>query len=177
MHWIVLILTVLDQGSKIIVNTFFRDVTANIIGDALQFKVVLNTNQLSLYNGHLIDLNINNTILIAIGLIALAGLITFYLYLTKEKVMNRMAYTIFALSFSAIVCSTIDKFFWGGSLDFIAIQRYIIDPKDIYIGLGYSLLVVHVLNNAFRKETIYTEKQISAKGYFQFVKNSLLKSA
>lgn len=86
-----------------------------------------------------------------------------------------MAYTIFALFFSAIICSTIDKVFWGGSLDFIAIPRYIIDPKDLYIGVGYALFMIHALNNAFRKETIYTEKQISTKGYFRYLKNNLLK--
>lgn len=177
MHWLVLFLTVLDQGSKIIVNTFFKDVTASFFDDALGFQVVLNTDQLSMYNGHLIDLNLSHATLTGIGLASLAGLVTFYLYLKKEKVMNKMAYTIFALSIAAVICSTIDKVFWGGSLDFIVIPRYIVDPKDIYITIATFLFLIHAMNNTFRKETIYTKNQISTKGYLHFIKNGLAKRA
>lgn len=72
MYWLVFFLTVLDQGSKMIVNTFFNDVTAFILGDRFGFKVVLNTDQLSLYNGHVIDLNISHTTLTILGLLFLA---------------------------------------------------------------------------------------------------------
>lgn len=175
MHWLVLFLTVLDQGSKIIVNTFFRDATAYFFGDAFGFRVVLNTDHLSMYNGHLIDLNLSHATLTGIDLVSLLGLITFYLYLKKEKAMNKMAYTIFALSITAVICSTIDKVFWGGSLDFIVIPRYIVDPKDIYIWMATILFLLHAMNNAFRKETIYTKNQITTKGYLRFVKNGLAK--
>ncbi len=41
----------------------------------------------------------------------------------------------------AAICSTIDRLFWGGSLDYILIANYIIDLKDIYLTIGGILLV------------------------------------
>lgn len=140
-----IILIVIDQVVKIIIKNFFMYTKLYLKG-VVGFFPYLNTSQLSMFNNEM-HMNLNYWKLIIINIIAIGILVGLYIILkrgSKEKsikYLNKM----FVFLFSGIVCSLIDKIFWGGSLDYFLIGSQVMDIKDLYLLLGFCFYVVWVL--------------------------------
>jgi signal peptidase II len=60
----------------------------------------------------------------------------------------------FTYLFSGEICSTVDKIFWGGSLDYVLVEGFFIfDLKDVYLSLFDAIVVLCLIFNykGFRK--------------------------
>ena len=145
----VLMLVALDVFSKIIVKTLFMNVTFTMFDGLLTFRPFLNTDSMSLFNGLVVDFNINLQSLIITNLILLVLMIPIYLYLRSIKFKNLFLCLILIFLSSGAIASTIDRIIWGGSLDFISISNYIIDFKDIYLFLSIFVAIVYMIKGLF----------------------------
>lgn len=175
MHWLILILIVIDQASKIIMNVFFKDISLELIeNNILGMRVFLNTENLSVFNHEIFDFNLSLSLLILLNIVILAVLISIYFYFQKNQFSNRITSMIFILLIAGTISSTIDRVFWGGSLDFIVLLGYIVDLKDLYAVAGATIVAVYTLGIEFNMIKVDVSA-LSTKGYFQFIKNNLLK--
>lgn len=69
---------------------------------------------------------------------------------------------------AASISSTIDRVFWGGSLDFIVVAGWIVDFKDIYLTLGLIFLVFYAFKN-MDLESNWRDDLKLVKQYFKFL--------
>lgn len=146
---LVFLLVSLDLLSKIAVKLLFMDVTFSIFNGILTFRPFLNTNSMSLFNGLVLDLNISLQNLIILNLVLLILMIPIYLYLRSINFKNLFLYSILVFLVSGGISSTLDRVFWGGSLDFILISNYIIDFKDIYLFLSVFIAFLYMIKGLF----------------------------
>ena len=142
---LVFLLVSLDLLSKIAVKLFFMDLAFSIFNGLFTFRPYLNTNSMSLFNGLVLDLNISLQNLILVNLILLTLMIPIYLYLRSIEFKNLFLYSILVFLVSGGIASTLDRVFWGGSLDFILISNYIIDFKDIYLFLSVFIAFLYMI--------------------------------
>lgn len=172
---LVLILVFIDQFSKIIVNTFLKNSSFRIFEGRIGFDVYLNKDYISVFN-HDFNLNLSLITLIVINIFILVLLVTFYVYVLKNKGLNNLLRILLLISIAAAICSIIDKIFWGGSLDFIVFFGYIIDFKDIMLYIGVVLFfIIYLFKYEIRKIDLNEIQSLSIKGYFQYLRNILIK--
>lgn len=141
----------IEQFIKIIVNTFFFENQIMFLDGMFGFKPYLNTTQLSFFNNEL-GMNVGLSVLIFLNIILLPIIpLSIYLLFKKEKV-HKVIYLAHDFVFAAMICSLIDKVFWGGSLDYIYLfNRWIVDLKDIYFVLALVGVFYCGLENEIRK--------------------------
>lgn len=75
------------------------------------------------------------------------------IFFWEMKKSNTQRYVKVALitALSASICSLVDKVYWGGSLDYILVFSYIVDLKDLYIGIACIIAVVGTLKESCDK--------------------------
>lgn len=172
---IIFILVLIDQISKIVVNSFFKEYSFRFLYGKLGFEVYLNKYYMSVFNSNL-GLNLSTLILIVINLITLIFLISFYLYTIESNSLSKVLRISLILIISANICSIIDKVFWGGSLDFIVFFGYIIDIKDILLYLGVlSFGIIYIYKYEIRKIDMKDVKDLKFKNYFRYIKTMFLR--
>ena len=137
---VVAILVAIEMVIKIIIDVFFMEKKL-IFFEQFGFKPHLNTTQLSMFNNEL-DMGVSTAALIVLN-IALILLVPVGLYfLHRNDDLCDAIYVVQDLLMAGMVCSLLDKVFWGGSLDYIYLfGRWIVDLKDIYMVAG---LVVYI---------------------------------
>lgn len=164
----VLLLVVMDQGIKIYINNNMFDKTIYIFKDLVAFKPIMNTayswiNSLGKFGiGLWPHLIFNFTVLVLT-----ISIFAFY----KEKYKPNKAINLFFLVwFAGLICSTIDKMFWGGTLDYIYLKNlFTFDLKDAYITLSEIILVFYAavnykVLNKMDDKLLYKEFRLFIKG-------------
>lgn len=96
---------------------------------------------MSIFNNEM-NLNFNSLTLIVMNIICIILVLLIKVYLKNKCGEKLLLNYCFIFLFSGVICSLIDKIFWGGSLDYILIYKKIIDVKDIYLFLGVILLLL-----------------------------------
>jgi signal peptidase II len=144
----IVILIALEQLLKhLIRNHFDMSAEIEIIKDWLYIIPSLNT--LGSWGAARFGLEFGMKTFIIMNIIAVPLFIQLYRFYIVEKEKSFWVDLCFVLGFSGVVCSLIDKVFFGGSLDFIAIDNlFIADIKDFYITLSIGCLLVEMFVNS-----------------------------
>lgn len=152
------ILILIEQGLKLLIDQFLFDKNYNLIGDYVQFKPYLNV-KYSWINS-LFDLGISRMLHIILVILVLAITFVIYQFLKTKNVEGQFIDWLFIFVFSAVFCSLIDKVFWGGSLDYIALKGlFIFDLKDFYMTISEGMLIVMAVFD-YKKIRRVNEKEL-----------------
>lgn len=118
----------------------------------------------------LFDLPVNVTMIVAMNTLIILFFLNTYIYsIHKNKLNNTSVFIVCLFAISGAICAMLDKLFWGGSLDFLYIERlFICDLKDMYLFFAMLLALVFILMN----QSVI--KEINAKNFiiFCFKRNS-----
>ncbi|MGG7145145.1 signal peptidase II [Clostridium nigeriense] len=175
--FIFIVLMLIDQGCKIIINMFFFNDYIEIIKGFLSFDPIINTDG-SWLNARF-GLGVGFSSLILLNIIAVILFIEVYRYYLSKGNKDFWSDMSFLFITSGALCSLIDKVFYGGSLDFIGISNlFIADIKDIYINLGILFFIMLIYINGYFKEdenTTLKDDWNSIKKFFKFMKKDILK--
>ena len=131
---IVILLTIIDQISKILITQFIHEPIGN---EFFGIEIVNNTGMAFGFN----DGNVKNIFLSIFVLAIVFG----FIKNQAERLDNK---TIVALSIiiSGGISNLIDRLFRGGVLDFIKVYKFpIFNIADIYVVLGWILLVIFLI--------------------------------
>ncbi|MGH4051954.1 MAG: signal peptidase II [Clostridium sp.] len=170
----IFLLVFLDQFIKLIVYTFLSNVKFNIFNNFFGFRSLLNSNHLSVFNSDFLNINININILIILNIFICLFLISLLKYFRHIKIKTTAIYTSLLLFIAGGISSTIDRIFWGGSLDYVILLGYIIDLKDIYLFVGSIIILIIVIKNLdFKKSN--KKDMLVIKNYFVFIKDACKK--
>lgn len=174
---IFIVLMLIDQGTKIIIKSFFFNKYIEIIKDFLSFDPIINTDG-SWLNARF-GLGVGFSVLILLNFLAVILFIEVYRYYLSKGNKDFWADMSFLFIVAGALCSLIDKVFYGGSLDFIGISDlFIADIKDIYINLGilFFIMLIYV-KGYFKEEDNSTLKDDwkSIKEFFRFMRKDILK--
>lgn len=148
----VIILVIIDQVIKIVINNNFFDKKFRILPPLLYFEPMFNR-QYSWINS-MLQLNIGKYVHISLVAIISILIYLFYQYLNKQFGTNKIINIMYAFIFSGAMCSLIDKIFWNGSLDYILVNGFFtFDLKDVYINIFNGLLILSLfLKNKVLKQ-------------------------
>ncbi|HEX3046091.1 MAG TPA: signal peptidase II [Bacillota bacterium] len=140
--WIsVFFLIAIEQGIKIMINHFALNKNTPILAPFLYFKPMFNRDYSWLNS--MLQLGINRWVHIATVVIMIIFIYWFYRFLNQRIGNNNTINLLFALVFSAAICSLLDKIFWNGSLDYILLKGFFtFDLKDVYINIAIGLLIL-----------------------------------
>lgn len=145
--WIaVLILTVIEQGIKLVINQNYLEANTRIIPPWIYFKPMFNRDY-SWFNS-MLQLNVGKGIHIVgvIGILILIYLI--FKFLDSRNIEGKAIDTMFAFVIAGAICSLIDKVFWDGSLDYILLKGFFtFDLKDVYINVFNGLLLLMLITD------------------------------
>jgi len=169
--WI-LLLVVLDQTTKIIINFFFLEIQFEIIPSLFEFKPTFNDKH-SWVNSLLYgNFNVNMGLWFHIILFLFIGIIVFTFYgcfrnnIAENKKLLDVAFIFFI---AGIICAFIGNLLWEkGTLDFIYLKPlFVFDLKDLYLNCFVALFLVYAHKN---REQI---KTIKIKNVIDYIKEQL----
>ncbi|WDV48090.1 signal peptidase II [Clostridiaceae bacterium M8S5] len=135
-----------DQVVKIVIDMNYKDIEFNIIPNLIIYRPVLN-DKFSWINS-LFDIGIGKVthilLLIILGIIVL--LVFKYIRAIKADSIGVIVGFMFLIS--GLICSIIDKIFWGGSLDYINLKGFFtFDLKDIYATIAEVIFTIIIIAN------------------------------
>lgn len=166
---LIIILILIDQLTKIIVNIFLKDVSFRVLNGRLGFDVYLNKDYMSMFNRNF-GLNLSALTLTLINIGILLFLISLYLYVLKNDGLNKKIRICIVIVIAAALCSIIDKIFWGGSLDYIVSFGYIYDLKDVMLYFGVILgIILFLYKYQIKKIDLNEIENLSYSGYFKYL--------
>lgn len=142
---IIISLIVIDQIVKLFISNFIGDKVIHLIPGFLHIHPILNEiNSSGILPNYkfFIGIEIVVTIIVFILFIFLYRFWCFFM----DK-CNNLAISVLIFLISGILCSIIDRIFWGGSLDYICFYTqwvngyisYTIDLKDVYLDIMFVL--------------------------------------
>lgn len=139
---VIIVLTAIDQLAKYIINRFFFQTVFEIIPGILIFKPVHNTN-MSWFGSLGLQIFAKYYFTVIINLLIFIAAIVLYRYIyVNMEVRGKLTQIIFIFLFAAILCSTIDRIFWKGSIDYIRLEGFFtFDIKDCY-GTVFEILFI-----------------------------------
>jgi uncharacterized protein YacL len=149
--WIILLI-VIDQAIKIVINSFFLEVRVEIIPSLFEFRPVFNDKH-SYFNSLLYsNFNINLGLVFHLFLFLLAGIIFVILHRFLRKNISenkKLLDTAFVFATAGLICGLIGNLIWEkGTLDYIYLKPlFIFDLKDLYINCFVILFLVYFLKN------------------------------
>ncbi|MCK4258172.1 MAG: signal peptidase II [Halanaerobiales bacterium] len=144
--WIVSLVTC-DQIIKYVIKTFVEEKgMISLISDWLFISNVLNVH--GSFVTSRFDLKVNMIWIILVNVLILFFIIQGYRYY-KQKMRTSFWIDLTMLLFVAGgISSFIDKVFFGGSLDFIALKGlFVADLKDFYLTIGIGCMMVELIVN------------------------------
>lgn len=164
--FVILILFLIDQLSKIIVSSFFKYnsiKTINVISN--YFSITPYINDQGSFIASRFDINAPFILFTLLNFIILMLIFFVYRYKLQKAHINSIEQLTFIFLFSGGLCSLIDKIFWGGSLDFLQIHNlFIADIKDIFITFGLGSFIL---------SNMISDDQINLKDLGNFILKSL----
>lgn len=145
---IIFVLIIIEQGTKLIIrSTISMGTSYELIHDWLYFYPLLNT--LGSWGASRFGINLGIDVFLAINIIIIPLVVQIYRFYIKEKEPSFWADTTFLLCFSGIICSMIDKMFFGGSLDFLMLKDlFVADIKDFYLTLSIGCMLTELILNS-----------------------------
>jgi len=149
--WI-LLLVLVDQGSKLIIANCFIDTQFYIIEDVLGFHPVYNIQHSFLNN----LLNLKLSLWLHVILLFCIQWLIIYVYSNyrSKQPKTKLLDVSFIFGQAGLICVFLGWFFWkDGILDFIFLYALTIDLKDIYLNCFVLLFIVNILKN--RKEGLH----------------------
>ncbi len=162
------LLVLLDQCIKLFIHFFFRNSEINIIGEYIQFKPYLNI-EYSWINS-LLHLGIGRYIHILVLILVILAVGICFKFIRAMKKGDKLVDILFIVIISGALCSLIDKVFWGGSLDYIALKGlFIFDLKDVYITI-FEMLLAGMLVFNYKGLRRMDDKKLY-RNFKSFVKN------
>lgn len=161
-------LTSVDQILKFLIRFLDAEkVYKNLFVDWLHFAPFLNTSGSWAASRYGIILDIR--VLSLLNLLGVLLIIEIYRFYSRISSKNFWSDICFILFMSGALASIIDKFFFQGSLDFIAIGHlFIADIKDFYLTLSISCLVVMTILYGDLKSNIKEDLQL-VKAFCSFL--------
>lgn len=148
----ILLLILIDQCIKIYISNNLMRENFYIINDIVEFAPTLNTSY-SWFNS-LFDLGIGLLPHIVVNTIILLISILIFDFTRLKQKEGKIIELLFFLLLAGVICSLIDKIFWGGSLDYIYLKGFFtFDLKDVYLSIFEIILISCWLFNykGFRK--------------------------
>lgn len=144
---VIFIFVIIDQGIKDIIRNYFPlEHHIQLLSNWLYLYPIVNTKGSWAASRFGLDMGIK--VYIIFNIIFFPVTIYVYKYYSRSYRKSFFLNSSFILIFAGIVCSLIDKVFWGGSLDYILIKDiFVADLKDIYITLGAGSLIIEMLLN------------------------------
>ena len=143
--WAIALFTI-DQIIKIVINQYFMDVKFDIIPPLFYFRP--KQSQDYSYVNYLFNLGMGFWIHAIIRCLVAILLVVLYNLFRKISGNAKIINVAFIFGFAAILCSLIDTFIWGGSLDFIYLKPlFIFDFKDLYIDTWIILFLLYYIKN------------------------------
>ncbi len=148
----ILLLVVLDQLIKIIINAYYFDNHFEIVPSLLEFKPTFNTRHSYVNDLLYTHLNIDIGFWAHIILYLLIGLFmpVFYVWLRDHFDRNGNLLGIsFIFLFAALVCTSLGSLIWkNGTLDYIYLKPlFVFDLKDVYTDIAIGFFLVYALKN------------------------------
>lgn len=143
----VLALTALDQGMKIWITRRCPGASVTLLSGRLRFQPVVNRD-LS-WAGQFVPWLREKKTAIGLNLLALAIIWNKWRQIRRRAggSPGPLSRAGAALSFSAGLCSLLDKSLWGGSLDYLQVPGIgTLDLKDAYLFAGLAALSPRVLH-------------------------------
>ncbi len=150
------LLIALDQVIKLIIYHFAMGKKIRLLGDFIYFSPVFNKDisWASARTGLKVGLAPHIAFSIVLTIVFILLGIKYYHQYTDKKYMI-IAYFV---SLSGMICSAIDRIFWGSSIDYIGIKGFcVFDLKDMLVNAMYVLVIGMIISE------IENEK-ISKKG-------------
>jgi signal peptidase II len=144
-RWIIVIaLIFIEQAIKLVINCFFFYKNISIIPNAVYFKPIFNRDY-SWVNS-MLQLGVGKWLHIALVAVIILLIVKFYTYLNYRSIKDKLIDWFFIFIISSAMCSLIDKVFWDGSLDYIAlIGLFTFDLKDLYGVISDGLLLLFAI--------------------------------
>ncbi len=139
-------LVILDQIIKIIIKELYFTNTHELMHNIFYFKPYINTD----YSWINSLFNLNISLFIHLSFVTITGIIMFfsYDYIKYHNYNSKIIRILFVFWFSGVICSFVDKVFWGGSLDYIYLKPlFIFDLKDCYIAIGEILSILLIIKH------------------------------
>lgn len=144
--WIfTILLIVVEQVIKLIINANYLDSRTPIIGEYVMFIPSFNRDYSWLNS--LFDLGVSKVVHIVFTALILIFIIAIYIYMLQTNAFKIIKYGM-SFMLAGAFCSLVDKVFWDGSLDYIYLNgMFTFDLKDVYlnvaIGLWILAMIVH----------------------------------
>lgn len=163
-----LLLIAVDQGIKILISLYCPDAAIELIPHFVLFRPVHNTD-LSWFGSLGLRLFANPAFSIILNLVLFILAAALYRYIgTELNGRGKLVQVTFLFLFAGILCSTIDRVFWQGSLDYIRLEGlFTFDLKDCYITVMEILFIYSFIR--YRNKEAW--KAFSIRAYF----NSMLR--
>lgn len=142
--FLTVILIIIEQGIKFLINSSYLEVNTPILKPWLYFKPVFNRDY-SWFNS-MLQLGVGKWIHILIVCVILLVIFLFYKFLNRESSTSKLIDITFLFIFAGASCSLIDKIYWDGSLDYIFVNGFFtFDLKDVYINVFVTLTLLMLL--------------------------------
>jgi hypothetical protein len=177
--WII-ILIIIDQAVKIIINAFFFECNFEIIPSLLEFRPVFN--QLHSYVNFLLHDNFNinmglffHLIILLLSMAIITGMYDFFKSITNSKLLD-WGFILYVAGWS---CALIGNLIWAkGTLDYIYLKPlFVFDLKDLYVDGFIFLLIFTLIKNKSEIKDIKMNDFIShIKKQLRIIKNFHVKS-
>jgi lipoprotein signal peptidase len=141
-----IVLVVIEQIIKFVISGYYRNINFDIIPSLLEFKPTLNNK--SFYWLGLLNIDVGRWARLATGIIGLACLCFFYLYLRIILKKEKLVDAGFIFGFAGIICSVCDNIFFGGSWDYVYLKPlFVFDLKDVYLNCFAGLFLITYIKN------------------------------
>ena len=157
-RWIIVIALIsFEQAIKLVINSFYLYKNISIIPNAVYFKPMFNRDY-SWVNS-MLQLGIGKWLHIVLVAVMILLIVRFYAYMNYRSVNDKMMDWIYTLVISGAMCSLIDKVFWNGSLDYIALKGlFTFDLKDLYVDISIGLILLFALTGSKKTKRILDDK-------------------
>lgn len=147
-----------DQIIKVLVNSFVKSKTINVLNGIIRIRIVHNTYNSAIFC--LFDIHIQNYVVIWLKIVSLIILVLIIRKLSAKCKNPKYLLLSGILLISGFLSSIVDSIAWGYSLDYINIPRYgcVIDLKDIYINFGIGSLLLYLSKFYYNRKDKQTLK-------------------
>ena len=136
----VFLLTLIDQYIKIHISNNLMNENFYIFSDIVGFKPSLNTSYSWLNSLSNLGIGLLPHIIVNIMILFISILV--FDFIRQKQKEDKITSLIFAFLFAGVICSLIDRIFWGGSLDYVYLKGlFIFDLKDVYLSFFQIMLI------------------------------------
>lgn len=167
-YLLIAVMIIVEQGIKLLVRSY-QGYEVSLLGDFVYFRPTHNT-YYSWFNSMLGFENTRGVhIILTVAMLVLAILIFRYAYKRKGNLLELNLLELFLMA--GIVCSLLDRVFWGGSLDYIGLRGlFVFDLKDVYLST-FQVLAIYLVIKNWKAINAVSDKEIVID-FYQFLKGN-----